>query len=61
MVGKRRLQECLHHLLIAEGVVVKGMRKDKRYLVPSLPQFPKSRPVVLRIPHSLSWKLVMGR
>lgn len=29
MVGKRRLKEYLHHLLIAEGVVVKGMRNDR--------------------------------
>lgn len=29
MVGKRRLEEFLHHLLNAEGVVVKGMRNRR--------------------------------
>lgn len=29
MVGKRRLKECVHHLLIAEGVVVKEVRNGR--------------------------------
>lgn len=61
IINKRRIKENLHTLWnVRENIVMKDEDKDT-YLMPFLSQSLLIRPIVVRGPRLLSWKMVTGK